>query len=366
MGSVTLTKGAKMEKYKMITAKCRDAMVKIYKSKCQYCGGTFEKEVLQVDHIIPKLKNGEDSLLNYTLACRKCNLKKSGYKLPEAYNGILLMTAERKSERIFELVDKSIKKKEKIKKNNKFKGFPNKIKNLVGWSERYVMTEEFGYKNLNFIQTDYKGQEFYNILLKVFNKKHLAEKVLSFYDGTEYTNNLQISKFNHKNLDEVLNFSEMFINKKRYSTHSEDRISNIKILTQLSGGDTEFIFINNIFSFLGLDMENPINSVNAEYILHYFLCYLLRFAIDNNKKFIINIPMFYKKEKRSKKYFRNFLFSDFYEVYSKRSIRDIPDLPPSDFSFYEKMFIGNGFKLSYEDFYKYYIGKDNYVCEILG
>jgi len=39
-------------------------------SKCQKCGSKF---ALQIDHIIPKAKNGESNLENLRLLCRNCN-----------------------------------------------------------------------------------------------------------------------------------------------------------------------------------------------------------------------------------------------------------------------------------------------------
>ena len=39
---------------------------------CTYCGDVAN----EVDHIIPKVRGGEDTLENLTSACRQCNLLK--------------------------------------------------------------------------------------------------------------------------------------------------------------------------------------------------------------------------------------------------------------------------------------------------
>ena len=39
---------------------------------CAYCSG----EANEVDHIVPKVKGGEDTLDNLVAACRRCNIQK--------------------------------------------------------------------------------------------------------------------------------------------------------------------------------------------------------------------------------------------------------------------------------------------------
>lgn len=54
-------------------------MAKIYEYTCQYCLGKFSLKDLTIDHINPRSKGGGDSHENRTLACRKCNTKKSSH-----------------------------------------------------------------------------------------------------------------------------------------------------------------------------------------------------------------------------------------------------------------------------------------------
>ena len=55
--------------------KLREEVFKEYGRACAYCG--YEDEVMTVDHIIPRSKNGLDILENLLPACRKCNYSKS-------------------------------------------------------------------------------------------------------------------------------------------------------------------------------------------------------------------------------------------------------------------------------------------------
>lgn len=43
---------------------------------CSYCGAKPPEVVLQVDHILPKSKGGENEMGNYTTSCSLCNLGK--------------------------------------------------------------------------------------------------------------------------------------------------------------------------------------------------------------------------------------------------------------------------------------------------
>jgi hypothetical protein len=50
---------------------------------CQYCGREAPDVILEVDHIIPISKGGDDSLMNLVTACRDCNRGKSNKKLSD-------------------------------------------------------------------------------------------------------------------------------------------------------------------------------------------------------------------------------------------------------------------------------------------
>lgn len=48
--------------------------------KCAYCDS---KSNLSIDHVIPRIRGGNDDGTNLILSCRKCNSSKSGYDLLE-------------------------------------------------------------------------------------------------------------------------------------------------------------------------------------------------------------------------------------------------------------------------------------------
>ena len=52
---------------------------------CQYCGKRPPLRELNIDHVLPRSRGGEDSWENLVTACRVCNLRK-GWKTPEEAN----------------------------------------------------------------------------------------------------------------------------------------------------------------------------------------------------------------------------------------------------------------------------------------
>lgn len=49
---------------------------------CQYCGDRPHVRDLNLDHVVPKSRNGKSTWDNLVTSCRHCNLKK-GYRLPD-------------------------------------------------------------------------------------------------------------------------------------------------------------------------------------------------------------------------------------------------------------------------------------------
>ena len=54
---------------------------------CQYCGRTPPAVILEIDHVQPKSKGGEDDPLNLVTACFDCNRGKSNFPLGEKAPG---------------------------------------------------------------------------------------------------------------------------------------------------------------------------------------------------------------------------------------------------------------------------------------
>jgi hypothetical protein len=53
--------------------------------ECQYCGKRPPLRELNIDHVQPRSRGGEDTWENLVTACRQCNLKK-GWRTPEEAN----------------------------------------------------------------------------------------------------------------------------------------------------------------------------------------------------------------------------------------------------------------------------------------
>ena len=64
-------------KRKTIGDKLRFEVFKRDQFKCQYCGKAAPDVVLNVDHINPVSKGGENDILNLVTSCEDCNSGKS-------------------------------------------------------------------------------------------------------------------------------------------------------------------------------------------------------------------------------------------------------------------------------------------------
>ena len=54
---------------------------KLANGLCEYCGGSFPKEELTMDHVVPLARGGKSAKNNLVCACKECNNKKK-YLLP--------------------------------------------------------------------------------------------------------------------------------------------------------------------------------------------------------------------------------------------------------------------------------------------
>lgn len=46
--------------------------------RCVYCGESFPREQLTLDHVQPRMRGGDNSPGNLVSACRACNARKAG------------------------------------------------------------------------------------------------------------------------------------------------------------------------------------------------------------------------------------------------------------------------------------------------
>jgi hypothetical protein len=70
-------------KRKPISKKIRFEVFKRDKFTCQYCGRSAPDVILEVDHIKPVSKGGENNLLNYITSCYECNRGKGARELSD-------------------------------------------------------------------------------------------------------------------------------------------------------------------------------------------------------------------------------------------------------------------------------------------
>lgn len=71
------------EKRKSISKRIRFEVFKRDKFTCQYCGRSTPDVVLEVDHIKPVSKGGDNNMLNLITSCKDCNLGKSNVELSD-------------------------------------------------------------------------------------------------------------------------------------------------------------------------------------------------------------------------------------------------------------------------------------------
>ena len=61
-----------------------------YGEHCAYCGCDISLEEMEVDHLIPKYKDGDDSDENLMPSCRSCNRWKKTFTLDEFKKELML------------------------------------------------------------------------------------------------------------------------------------------------------------------------------------------------------------------------------------------------------------------------------------
>ena len=74
---------AKKTKRKGLSQTIRFEVFKRDAFKCQYCGKPAPEVTLEVDHIIPVSKGGNNDLINLITSCRDCNAGKSNRELDD-------------------------------------------------------------------------------------------------------------------------------------------------------------------------------------------------------------------------------------------------------------------------------------------
>lgn len=63
-------------RYRKLSKQDRASLFQKQKGACNGCGRSFDDDLLQEDHIVPRAKGGEDTLENKQLLCGPCNATK--------------------------------------------------------------------------------------------------------------------------------------------------------------------------------------------------------------------------------------------------------------------------------------------------
>jgi hypothetical protein len=71
------------KKRKGISQRIRFEVFKRDSFKCQYCGRSAPEIILEVDHITPVAKDGDETILNFITSCRECNQGKGPRELSD-------------------------------------------------------------------------------------------------------------------------------------------------------------------------------------------------------------------------------------------------------------------------------------------
>jgi len=66
------------------------------RNTCQYCGQTFPRSELNLDHVVPRSRGGRSTWENVVCSCHECNRKKGGRTPEEA--GMKLLRPPRRPE----------------------------------------------------------------------------------------------------------------------------------------------------------------------------------------------------------------------------------------------------------------------------
>ncbi len=70
-------------KRKALSPKIRYEVLKRDKFTCQYCGRSAPDVLLQIDHIKPVAKGGDNDIMNLITSCRECNIGKGAREISD-------------------------------------------------------------------------------------------------------------------------------------------------------------------------------------------------------------------------------------------------------------------------------------------
>lgn len=241
-----------MSKRTNLTKKIRFEIFKRDSFKCQYCGQEAPDVILEVDHIIPVSKGGENELMNLITSCFDCNRGKGKRKIND--NDVLKKQKEQLKEinkRREQLILMMEWKKELnnlddecIKYIDEFLSKYNRYLNDVGISNYKKMIKKYGYKNVyDALETSFnqyydpkdestieKSLSFVERIIKCKNRQEKNPMEYKYY----YIRGILRNRFNYLNENMLMSML------RKYVLNEED-YEIVEYFAKTSGNWTEFI-----------------------------------------------------------------------------------------------------------------------------
>ena len=181
-------------KRKTIGDKLRFEVFKRDQFKCQYCGKAAPDVVLNVDHINPVSKGGENDILNLVTSCEDCNSGKSDRLLSD--NSIL----DKQRKMLEELDERRKQLQMMLEWRDELKGFDNEVaQSVADYFEQSIddaaQVNEVGLKNIN---KWLKRFELHELLQAIDDLNPIYTKDKTLDAGAMFANIPKVANFNRK------------------------------------------------------------------------------------------------------------------------------------------------------------------------
>lgn len=181
-------------KRKTIGDKLRFEVFKRDQFKCQYCGKAAPDVVLNVDHINPVSKGGENDILNLVTSCEDCNSGKSDRLLSD--NSIL----DKQRKMLEELDERRKQLQMMLEWRDELKDFDNEVaQSVADYFEQSIdaaaQVNEVGLKNIN---KWLKRFELHELLQAIDDLNPIYTKDKTLDAGAMFANIPKVANFNRK------------------------------------------------------------------------------------------------------------------------------------------------------------------------
>lgn len=207
-----------MSNRKALSDKLRFEVFKRDQFRCQYCGGSAPEVILNVDHIHPVSKGGDNDILNLITSCRDCNSGKSDRVL----NDTTVLDKQRKL--LEELDEKRKQLMMMIEWRDELKNFDHdvclKIKEIIEQKIHPYLINENGLEEIRSWMKKYDFQQILDAIdkttiFKTFDGAIDAEKIFSSIPKVAYFNNRPPAEKEARYIRGILKNRLSYINEKQ-------------------------------------------------------------------------------------------------------------------------------------------------------